>query len=464
MSYESISNLGRNVVELFFIAFWCSSCVARAAECQPSTQGYEPVPPGFDFPADPERLVQWLGFDPFHPSNSSFGPMREGLLRLHVWRLFAGLNTPSRASKPGAMIPIWATWYRVPSEAVNCVTSRSLEPVPFEAPNQLIDPTTSPATLPAERNIGIVSHILYNLTTLQFILQNNLNRRWKLDELRPKEPDREPFLIDFPRSSIAIKTTWMRVAAKGCTAIPVWDSIPRDISVASNPPSTWLRHIGIVATEDGSSDCQGLHLVHLSAIYSHRVNQDEVKQIRLAAEVLGPEVSLPPYQRSDLALIQKDDYVVLVGFHFTTKEIPNWVWATFWWHDRPNAGPYSAGRPESVKGQWRNYLMDCSYDMDRPQLPDASPKVAFNPYLEGVLADGVRSNCMTCHRRSIWPPPFGHVRTLNVVGDSIQTVRQQIVVRGSEAAVASYLPEWGNALKLDFLWSLIRVAQDGPKP
>jgi hypothetical protein len=84
-------------------------------------------------------------------------------------------------------------------------------------------------------------------------------------------------------------------------------------------------------------------------------------------------------------------YAVLVGFHFATREVRNWVWATFWWHNFPNQGPYAEDRPRTLKGVWRNYLMAASYDMVRPREADGKPHIAYNPYLEGQFWDGVTS-------------------------------------------------------------------------
>ena len=68
--------------------------------------------------------------------------------------------------------------------------------------------------------------------------------------------------------------------------------------------------------------------------------------------------------------LQAGDYAVFAGTHLTTKEIDDWVWATFWWHDRPDAGSFGADRPATVRGVWRNYLMNASFDLNLPREPD----------------------------------------------------------------------------------------------
>ena len=97
--------------------------------------------------------------------------------------------------------------------------------------------------------------------------------------------------------------------------------------------------------------------------------------------------------------------------------------------------------------------MDVAYDMDRPWQSTAQPKAVFNPYLEGALENGVRSNCMTCHRRSVWRPP-AMIETVDSQGE-VRDIRQ-IVVTGREASDSTYIPEFHQRLSLSFLWTLAR--------
>jgi hypothetical protein len=138
--------------------------------------------------------------------------------------------------------------------------------------------------------------------------------------------------------------------------------------------------------------------------------------------------------------LQAGDFVVFAGTHLTTKEIDDWVWATFWWHDRPDAGPFAADRPDAVKDVWRNYLMSASYDLNLPREPDGTPHIAFNPWLESGFPDlghgnGITSNCMNCHHRAAVPPP-----------------RFLPIFRGNpDPADPAYAP---GLLRSDFLWSI----------
>jgi hypothetical protein len=55
------------------------------------------------------------------------------------------------------------------------------------------------------------------------------------------------------------------------------------------------------------------------------------------------------------------DYVALVAVHVITHEIPGWVWATFWWHDEPDAAPFGGDRPKTIGNVFRHYLMRVDY-------------------------------------------------------------------------------------------------------
>src|SRR5262249_4954859 len=123
-----------------------------------------------------------------------------------------------------------------------------------------------------------------------------------------------------------------------------------------------------------------------------------------------------------------------------TKEIDDWTWSTFWWHDQPDAGPFAADRPSEVKGVWRNYLMTIADDQVTPREPDSSPRVAFNPWLEARFQNGILSNCMTCHHRASFPP---------AAGTGFLPVRRGAPNPAADPALAP------GRLQLDFLWSII---------
>jgi hypothetical protein len=129
-------------------------------------------------------------------------------------------------------------------------------------------------------------------------------------------------------------------------------------------------------------------------------------------------------------------YYHLTGLHIITKEIADWVWATFWWSDRPDAD-FGEDRPAYVRDElapeWSRYKMCVATDFaenDRQLLdyvrgtaasypgPHTSLYAATkefmlrsgaaadgttattwcsNPYIEHMAA-GAGGNCIGCHQ------------------------------------------------------------------
>jgi hypothetical protein len=389
-----------------------------------ASDAYEGIPRGYDFPADENRLLAYLDHNDVHA------------MRRHAWRVFEGLTTKSAL---GHGIPKWQTWYDVddafPSGHAGGV-SRTMKLRDLEVPEELKDiqrplPAGPVAAPPAPDNalatlLGQL--ILYNREAYCQIRACGLYLKKHLDELKAQGRT-----IDFPRTAIALKTSWVYVSQTGCTPIPVWNFRRLASGLVINFQGRWPDPPVSVCPEAGPSD-------PFSKLYSVPILPEELAQVR---NVAG-------FDKANAG-----DYAVLVGFHFATRELQNWVWATFWWHNLPDDGPWADDRPKTLKGVWRNYLMSVSYDMDRPREADGKPHIAYNPYLEGQFPDGVTSNCMTCHRRATWPLS-GRVNTLLTDNERQSLSFPNIVVRGSDAAVNTYFNvPYDKLLKTSFLWSLV---------
>jgi hypothetical protein len=80
-------------------------------------------------------------------------------------------------------------------------------------------------------------------------------------------------------------------------------------------------------------------------------------------------------------------------------------------------------------------------------LPGTQPQPAnaFDPYLEGPLPSGLRSNCMSCHRFGVYKPSPDQDS-----GYALAEAGHSAV----PAAVASY---YQGSLDTSFLWSLADV-------
>jgi hypothetical protein len=385
---------------------------------QPAYQG---IPAGFDFPAAEAHLLR------LRDQENVTG------MRVHAWNVFAGMTQPAAGGEA-----IWETWYpstttmRTGAQPQALVGGRA--PRVFTSPRQFQRPG-EPA--PQAAGASLLSFVMFNKEAHEFIRGRNLHRRATLtainDAFPPDTPPEQRKIPDFPREAMSLKLVWQVVKGAGLTAIPVWDAAPTRPDAQGNPEEAWARVV-LVDTTRADVPAQevrdafwrgrafpGSRVVPLSRFYSFRIGQAEVAAIR----------------RVD-PTAQVGDHAVLLAMHYTTKEIPDWVWATFWWHDRPDAGPFAMDRPTGVAGVWRNYLMDAAYSMDTPHEYEGTPNSVFNPYLEARFQNGMSSNCMTCHQIALVdsrgePPDF------------------LPVTRGPRPAAD---PLFAGRTKLDFLWSL----------
>ncbi len=386
---------------------------------------YRPIPAGSDFPADAARLQHDLDTEQLHE------------LRRHAWRVFAGLTKRSDVKEDGVTVPVWETWFSVndtfgmdsASERINI--RRFLEP-----PEELTSSGQRPSS---GKVIDLATEILYNKPARDYIRDNCLYLRQKLkcfldnNKLDP---------LDFPKESIVLKTSWILVKKDLCLPLGVWDRKRKFPGRLQNDRFSWAR----LNVSVPPHTCPMLDRPSARVTDFHRFKVPS-----------DPQVLDALHKVDGFESAQAGDFAILIGFHFATRELPNWVWATFWWHDKPNQGPYAEDRPSRLPPPWRNYLMNVSYDMDLPAEPDARPHVAYNPYLEGSLFDGVESNCMTCHRRATWPLDGNRaIEVLNSDGSTTSPSLPGIVVRGSQAATGTYFNmPFDHLLKTSFLWSLV---------
>lgn len=387
---------------------------------------YKPVPAGFDFPAPEATLLNALQAGD------------EAKLRSHAWMVFAGLTQPARPDDP-ASEAVWETWYRsdevfspgaVP-QGVRTLQRKLSVPRQFQRAGgpqpQAVGESQLAFTL---FNQEMKDHTRQNKLQLSATLRA-INNGWTA---QTSVVERK--VKDYPRGAMSLKIVWMLIKKQGTTPLPIWDEQPRVATSPAQPPNTWKRVVVVDPSRDTipagekkdvflfGKQFPGSNVVPLKAFYHFALSADQAAQITDAAE---------------------GDFMALTAMHYTTKEIPNWVWATFWWHDKPESGPYTKDRPDStlLKGLWRNYLMDVSYDMDRPKESDNTPDAVFNPWLEARFVNGVNSNCMTCHQQAVWPirPP---------------TPRQPsafLPITRGVAAVDD--PMFKKSTKVDFLWSLL---------
>ena len=379
---------------------------------------YKPIPPGFDFPADEATLLRFRDTD------------NVSEMRRHAWFVFAGLTQPAPSGEA-----LWETWFPEADtfQAGPTPAGQRRFKRRFKPPRQLFDPKQAQ---PAAPGASLLSFVMFNKDAHDWIRSNNFYRQPQLDIINNGFPAGTPLadrkIKDFPREAISLKLVWWRIKKDTITPMPVWDFQPTQSDAMGNPNSKWKRIVGVDPTRrtippeettslsypEGSS-ARTANVVSIHDFYHFVVTSDNVDSF----------IGVPENERP-----QTGDAVALVGMHFTTKEIPDWVWATLWWHDRPDNGPYAADRPAVVRNVWRNYLMDVAYSMDTPREYDGTPNSCYNPWLEAPLSNGMQSNCMTCHQRAMWEP-----------------IRFLPVTRGS---LAPDDPIFENKTKVDFLWSI----------
>jgi hypothetical protein len=284
-------------------------------------------------------------------------------MRAHAWQLWAAINRTATG-----VTRVWETWPR--SDTVLGIPDRVLRPIKTVRDGD---------TILAEQ-LPVMADVAFDPIAAAFIRTRDLFARSELVRLRADARA----VPEFPRGAIAIKPVWYPIAARGLTAMPIWDGEASLPDEQGNADLTWQRVIAVDPTREAippgetaevtfAGSRVSAHVVPLAAFEHHALSAAEARAAQRA---------------TGLASIRAGDSIALVAMHVTTKEIPDWVWATFWWHDR--AGPFAADRPSEL-GAAGNYLMDVAFSTDQP---------CFNPWLEARFHGGLHSNCVTCHQRA----------------------------------------------------------------
>ena len=267
-------------------------------------------------------------------------------------------------------------------------------------------------------DVPVLTYALYDDAAYDHIRDQQLNRRAELERLRRTgvvdtmvAGDRS--IPPFPTGATVLKTVWWPVAAAALSALPVWDPDRNPIGRGGNDYLGWPRVVAVDATRAAdrpafvSIDFAGRTFPHAQRIelaaFCHVMVDAEMAD-RLSRDRSARKTALVALGRP----LAAGDYLVLVSANLASKEIDDWVWATFWWHDRPDEGAFAADRPAALQGAWRNYLMQVAFDSTIPAAADGGPHACFDPWLEGRFPDGGHgagavSNCMTCHRRASYP-------------------------------------------------------------
>jgi hypothetical protein len=424
--------------------FWIPPTYIERAYGQPS--GYFDIPSGFDFPADKRLLEQYRS----QPNLAA--------KRLHAWNVFAGMTRPT----PDGKYAIFETWFSEEETFDSDISSIKARPTTpfFKVPSQFQSRRSTFNAELAAAGSAVLSRVLYNFAGYNHVRTNHLYQKSALDTLAKsgafdaKIPQNRT-VPPFPANAVVLKTVWWPVAKDKISAMPIWDPDKNAVQPTGNPITTWARYIGVDPirkttvpsgeTADIVYDGQvkrNSHIVGLNNFHARVLDQADV------VEAVNKNTMLVKVAQASFGRpLAVGDYAILVATHLTTKEIDDWVWATFWWHDMPEEGKFAANRVGSLDGVWRNFLMNVSYDLNLPSEPDGSAHITFNPWLEARFPEdghgpsGTLSNCMNCHNRaSTGADDFRPIYRGNpdFLGDS------------------AYAP---GSLRTDFLWSILISAK-----
>ena len=414
-----------------------AACIlwANAGAKDSADNTYRGIPPGYDFPANQQTLLNYRD------------RVDVEAIRKHAWMVWAGLTHQPSQDQAAA----FETWYSMPrayDPNSNSDSGKRGLREHFATPRQF----STHADDPGESRL---SQILFNRESYDYIRNNKMYLSKTVAGLNAKfnaqhTPPELRTVPAFPNAAVAVKTVWWPVRGEGISPVPVWDNDPANPidSGAGNPKDkrgngaeTWKRVVAVVTpgTEMPAGNRTTMNLNGKLRQDSHAVPLSDFYHFKITPQILK---AIDDAQIDDFGDVQVGDYAVLVAMHVSTREIPDWVWSTFWWHDRPDQGPYAQNRPREVQGVWQNYLMNTTLSMDTPREQDGSPKIVFNPYVEGKFSNGVLSNCMTCHNRSINAP-----LAENLCG-------ALPITRGSTDLPPND-PRRATRTKLEFLWSLL---------
>jgi hypothetical protein len=420
---------------------------------------YEPAADGLGYPESEQILWDYLA------------ALDVPSMRQHGWDVWAALTAPSASG-----LPIVLTWY-LNREIFG---EGHIDAVRTFLPQFLT---------PLQKTLGdadpLISFNVYDQTYRSHVRANGYEWRDTLQQLIGVQP----VIADFPTGAIAVKTVWWPVRHDGLTAFPVWDDEPIR-------PTYWGIGIGRLVDMGYFGP---LTPAEREELLSHEKHGNDWETFRRVVAIDPTRSSIPPndtaeitfFDPNDLELetnevrvarvvplsdffhvrltnaatvkalnegltgqiatrfwgrpLDEQDSVALVAVHVTTRELPDWVWATFWWHDEPDAAPFGDDRPAEVQPPFDHLRMRVAYSADVPLADDGSPHIAFNPYLEAGFALGPESNCLGCHQRATLTP--------DGPGDVFP------VHRGS---LSPDDPFFTGKLRTHFLWSM--VFRPRPRP
>ncbi|HET9282325.1 MAG TPA: hypothetical protein VFR24_10225 [Candidatus Angelobacter sp.] len=459
----------RNAKLIFILLAGIAVTLPTGAQDQTSKPKYEPLRLSFPkrFPASQHRLLRL---------RDTPGKKAKARIRAHAWDLFAGLTRESIMAKE---LPIWDTWYtKCDLGLADCGTKfleeklnlhRSLRN--FEVPVQSLEELQSLSLGPGEQSFAaqsssdafqkrIRAFAIRTRTHPQFA--SVLFNREAADAIRkqclyahegnlsaatsscPSLPATGK-IKEFRRGAVALKTFWQLVIAdaNGIGQLETWkQELWNNIQQPNDNNIDRFRTSTVRVDTKSTAECENRdygddEVVPLKCFYAIQLTQEDVDALNASPPRL---VAI-----SDTGIIP-GNYLVLVAVHVTTKEIPDWVWATFWWDNHGISDPRAAERPKTIKPRWSHFLMETTLSGTTPLETDGGPKICFNPYLETPLRNGAISNCLQCHSKAAYGPP-----------SRISAYDLGVLGRDGKTLASGKAPDphyFDNRVQTDFIWSI----------
>ena len=374
----------------------CLSCLPSLfAQPCPGLSRYT----GFHPPPDPvglTRLRTELG-------NRTARGAAIARMRTLGWSLLWGIIQ----SPPGCPDdPLWRTWPSV--ERILSANSRPERIAPLQLELQFpekIRAKGTPPQLPSLSTVHMNAPAAKHIRNLLF-----KDPRAMQQALLAGRRD----IPEFPGGSVTIKTFWRRVPSKpgGRLRLPIWTTQDeRNADGTRHSPDNWISCVNVTVNPPGRpvADAPCIEtpgrivrgpFYRYTDFYHVRVTNADLAQLARL---------LPASERTDLDV---GDVLVLIGLHIAAKQMPDWVWTTYWWKPVQLQEPADhAQRPPVLvrRSPWNNYAMNISLSMNYPTDENGQRPAVFNPYVEGPnINNGTSSNCMTCHSGAAFPenPPI----------------------------------------------------------
>jgi hypothetical protein len=401
------------------------------------------------------------------------GPAPGRSLSLKQRRLARGLTTRATAASVAASPP-------PPGEDPIQLPDAPIYPVPKDVyTNQAYlaakctdgtaaDPLANGPTLLNEGNVAIVG-VIYNDPAYRWLRDRSLYEAATLDRLL-KKGDR--IMPQMPSGSIVLKPMlWPVQQGDAYTALPLWDDLPPSADdgqyAGFEVPGLWSRAVAVtvrprrgagpvrVTYLHGVEDSLGKPIKPITYERAAIVGVDQFYHLRPDLRAMAPCDRALLDQSAYWAFkreFRQGDYLILIAMHVITKEQPDWTFQSFWWHDKPDYGPYAAARPSlapnRAAGPWRHYLMASTYGMPERPGGDSWP-IAYNPYIELAADHPIRTNCMNCHQRATWPSARAHYEVAGVPPDALQ------IYTGANKM-------FDGTMRTDAMWTVVNAAVPPP--